>query len=198
MKNKKFRTIKSEIRILGIDDAPFTPHKEGNVLVVGTFFRGGSWLDGVLTTYVQIDGTDSTEQIVKMVNDSRHQGQLGVIMLDGITFGGFNVVDITQIFEKTSVPVIVAMRKCPDFEKIEKALQNFSDGEERWRHVEKAGPVHQTDDSGSLFIQISGIELSDALEIVRLSTTHSKLPEPIRTAHIIAAGVETGESYGNA
>ena len=61
MKNKKFRTIKSEIRILGIDDAPFTPHKEGNVLLVGTFFRGGSWLDGVLTTHVQIDGTDSTD-----------------------------------------------------------------------------------------------------------------------------------------
>ncbi|PKL67198.1 MAG: hypothetical protein CVV28_07285 [Methanobacteriales archaeon HGW-Methanobacteriales-1] len=198
MKNKKFRTIKSEIRILGIDDAPFTPHKEGNVLIVGTFFRGGSWLDGVLTTHVQIDGTDSTEQIVKMANDSRHQGQLGVIMLDGITFGGFNVVDITQIFEKTTVPVIVAIRKYPDFEKIEKALQNFSDGEERWKNVKKAGPVHPVDDSGSLFIQICGIELSDALEIVRLSTTHSNLPEPIRTAHIIAAGVKTGESYGNA
>lgn len=198
MKNKKFKIIKPEIRILGIDDAPFTPRKNDRVLIVGTFFRGASWLDGVLTTHVQIDGTDSTDQIIKMINDSRHQGQLGVIMLDGITFGGFNVVDITQIFEKTSVPVIVAMRKHPNFEKIRKALQNFSDGEERWKNVEKAGPVYPVDGSESLFIQISGIELSDALEVVRLSTTHSNLPEPIRTAHIIAAGVETGESYGNA
>jgi endonuclease V-like protein UPF0215 family len=198
MKNKNFRAIKSEIRILGVDDAPFTPHTEGNVLVVGALFRGASWLDGVLTTQVRIDGTDSSEQIINMVNNSRHQGHLGVIMLDGITFGGFNVVDIAQIFEKTKVPVIVAMRKYPNFEKIEKALQNFSDGNERWKNVEKAGPVYSVNDSESLFIQISGIELSDALEIVKLSTTHSNLPEPIRTAHIIAAGVETGESYGNA
>lgn len=198
MLNKSFRTIKSEIRILGIDDAPFTPHQKGKVLVVGTLFRGGSWMDGVLTTYLQIDGTDSTDQIIKMVKKSRHLGQLGVIMLDGITFGGFNVVNIQQIYQKTGVPVIVAMRKLPNFDKIKKALQNFSDWEDRWSNIEKAGQVYRVDKSGQLFIQISGINLEDALEIVKLSTTRSNLPEPIRTAHIIAAGVETGESRGNA
>lgn len=198
MENKKFRTIKSEIRILGIDDGPFNPHHEGNVLLVGTIFRGGFWLDGVLTTYLEKDGTDATDQIIKMVNDSRHLGQLGVLMLDGITFGGFNVVNIQQIFEKTTVPVIVAMRKYPNFEKIKKALKNFPDWPERWKNVKKAGEVYPVDDSGQLFIQISGISLKDALEIVKLSTTRSNIPEPIRTAHIIAAGVETGESRGNA
>lgn len=198
MQNKNFRTIKSEIRILGIDDAPFTPHQEGKVLIVGTLFRGGSWMDGVLTTHIQIDGTDSTDQIIKMVNDSRHLGQLGVIMLDGISFGGFNVVDIQEIYQKTGIPIIVAMRKLPNFEKIKKALQNFSDWEKRWANVEKAGPVYRVDESGQLFVQISGIDLEDALEIVKLSTTRSNLPEPIRTAHIIASGVETGESRGNA
>lgn len=198
MENKKFRKIKSEIRILGIDDGPFRPHEEGDVLLVGTLFRGGFWLDGVLTTRLEIDGNDSTDKIIKMVSDSRHLGQLGVLMLDGVTFGGFNVVDIQQIFEKTTVPVIVAMRKYPNFEKIKKALHNFSDWFERWENVKKAGEVYPVDESDHLFIQISGISLKDAIDIVKLSTTHSNIPEPIRTAHLIAAGVEKGESRGSA
>lgn len=198
MENKKFRTIKSEIRILGIDDGPFHPHEKGDVLLVGTLFRGGFWLDGVLTTRLEIDGNDATDKIIKMVSDSRHLGQLGVLMLDGVTFGGFNVVDIQQIFEKTTVPVIVAMRKYPNFEKIKKALQNFPDWSERWKYVIRAGEVYPVDESDQLFIQISGISLKDALEIVKLSTTRSNIPEPIRTAHLIAAGVEKGESRGSA
>jgi hypothetical protein len=33
---KKFRNIKQEIRILGVDDAPFTPHTHEQVMLVGT------------------------------------------------------------------------------------------------------------------------------------------------------------------
>ena len=38
-------------------------------------------------------------------------------MLDGITYGGFNVVDIEELYRETGLPVIVIMRSCPDFEK---------------------------------------------------------------------------------
>lgn len=198
MNNQKFRKIKPEIRILGIDDAPFTPHGEGEVLIVGTVFRGGFWLDGVLTTHIQLDGSDATDKIIKMVSKSRHLGQIRVIMLDGVTFGGFNVVDIQEIYRKTSVPVIVIMRKIPRFEKIKKALQKFYDWEDRWNNIKKAGPVYEVDVKEPIFMQLSGIGVEDALEIVKLSTTRSAIPEPIRAAHLIAAGVETGESKGNA
>jgi endonuclease V-like protein UPF0215 family len=198
MKNKKFRIIKPEIRILGIDDGPFTPHEEGEVLLVGTIFRGGSWLDGVLTTKVHVDGTDSTSKLIRLVMDSRNLGQLGVIMLDGITFGGFNVVDISLIFQKTGVPVIVVMRKYPNFEKIRKALQNFENCLERWALIKKAGDVHLVDGKEPIYIQMQGIDLEDALEIVQLSTTRSAIPEPLRAAHIIAAGLIMGESKGSA
>jgi len=40
--------------------------------------------------------------------------------------------------------------------------------------------------------------MEDAEEIIRLSTTRSAIPEPVRVAHLIAAGVVTGESKGNA
>ena len=41
-----------------------------------------------------------------------------------------------------------------------------------------------------------GLKLEDAMEIVKFSTTRSAIPEPLRVAHIIAAGIVTGESKG--
>jgi endonuclease V-like protein UPF0215 family len=195
---KKFRIIKQEIRILGIDDSPFPSHTTDKVMVVGTIFRAGNWLDGVLSTYIYGDGTDATEKIAEMVKNSRNLGQLGVIMLDGITFGGFNLVNIRQIFESTGVPVIVIMRRIPNFERIEKALKRFDDWENRWANVLEAGEVYRVDNPEPIYMQIHGIDREDAEDIVRLSTTRSAIPEPLRVAHIIAAGIVTGESRGSA
>jgi endonuclease V-like protein UPF0215 family len=198
MKNKKFRKIKQEIRILGIDDAPFPPHTKNKVMLIGTIFRGGTWLDGVLRTFISGDGTDSTVNIVRMVNGSRHKDQIGVIMLDGITFGGFNVVNIKEIFDETGIPVIVVMRKFPNFEKIKTALMRFEDCKERWNFIQKAGTVYKIENTEPIYIQIRGIDIEDAREIVEISTTRSAIPEPIRAAHLIGAGVVTGESKGSA
>ena len=158
-------------------------------------------MDGVITTHITVDGKDATDSLIEMVNKSRHQDQLGVMMLDGITFGGFNVVDIKKIFQETGVPVIVIMRRHPDLPSIKKALKNFHDWEERWKHILEAGEIYQIDkihEQESLYMQTSGISKEDAQKIVTLSTTRSAIPEPIRAAHIIAAGVTTGESKGNA
>lgn len=198
---KQFRNIKPEIRILGVDDAPFVPHSKEQVMIIGTLFRAGNWLDGVLRTYITVDGTDATTSLIAMVNGSRHLEQLGVMMLDGITFGGFNVVNIRKIFQETGVPVIVIMRKYPDLFRIKKALKNFADWEERWNHILEAGDiykVHKLHNQESIYMQFCGITEENAREIVSLSATRSAIPEPIRVAHIIAAGVTTGESKGNA
>lgn len=198
---KQFRNIKPEIRILGVDDAPFVPHSKEQVMLIGTLFRAGNWLDGVLRTYITVDGTDATTSLITMVNGSRHLEQLGVMMLDGITFGGFNVVNIRKIFQETGVPVIVIMRKYPDLPRIKKALKNFNDWEERWNNILEAGniyKVHKLHNQESIYMQLCGITEEDAREIVTLSATRSAIPEPIRAAHIIAAGVTTGESKGNA
>jgi endonuclease V-like protein UPF0215 family len=183
-----------------VDDAPFTPHTTQPVMLIGTVFRAGQWLDGVIRTYIMGDGRNSTHQIIIMVNNTRHKDQLGVIMLDGITFGGFNIANIRKIFEATRIPVIIIMRKYPNLAKIEKALKRFPDWKERWNDVLDAGEIYKikNENKEDLYVQICGLGLEDAKKIVRLSTTRSAIPEPLRVAHIIAAGVITGESKGNA
>jgi endonuclease V-like protein UPF0215 family len=198
LENKKFWTIKKEIRILGIDDGPFKPHSKEQVLIVGAMFRAGAWLDGLLSTKIQVDGNDSTLKIIKMVNKSRHKSQLGVIMLDGLTFGGFNVVNVQEVFLKTGIPVMVIMRKYPSLEKIKKALKRFPDWELRWEAIQDAGEIFPIENKENIFMQIKGISRDDAEKIVKLSTTRSAIPEPIRAAHIIASGIVNGESRGSA
>jgi len=65
---------------------------------VGVIYRGGKFLDGVLRTEVTIDGTDSTEKIAEMVCRSKYK-DIRVIMLDGLGFAGFNLVDIDELFK---------------------------------------------------------------------------------------------------
>lgn len=76
------------------------------MLIVGVVFRGGCWLDGVRRTSVEVDGFDAVDKIATMILASPHKKQLRVIMLDGVTFAGFNVVDIRALNVKTRLPVI--------------------------------------------------------------------------------------------
>lgn len=190
--------VKPEIRILGIDDSALLNEK---VMIVGTVFRGGEWIDGVLRSEITRDGLDATGVMVTMIKNSRHYGQLRVIMLDGITYGGFNVIDIEELYRETGLPVIVVMRSYPDFEKIRSALRHFPDGEARWDIIKKAGEIEKliTRRNGTpIYIQKAGIGAKNAEKIIRLTSIRSSIPEPLRVAHLIATGIILGESRGKA
>jgi hypothetical protein len=137
----KMMRIKREIRILGIDDSNFT-RADSEVLVVGALVRGGFWIGGVLSTYVERDGLDATENITKMILNARYK-DLRAIMLKGITLAGFNLVDIEKLNQDTGLPVIVVMRRMPDLSSIEKALTNLNHKEERLAIIEKAGKIYE-------------------------------------------------------
>jgi len=187
-----FRSVKPEIRVLGIDDGGFIPHTKGVVDVVGVIYRGGYWLDGVMRTEVEVDGTDATEKIASMIVSSPHYDQIRVVVLNGITFAGFNVVDIKGLFKKVGLPVIAVTREKPDFEEIRKALENLPEREKRWKAIENAGKIVEVRTRGAeeaVYIQIAGIAEKDAEKILRSTSTRSNVPEALRVAHIIASGL---------
>lgn len=185
---------KREIRIIGIDDSPFKKFTKGNILVIGTIFRGGTLLDGILTTKVSIDGNNSTKKLIQMINSSKFKPQLRCILLNGIALGGFNVVDIQELYKRTKIPVIVVIRKYPNFKRIEETLKKINK-QRKYKLIQKAGPVEKV---GKIYIQRKGITIKKAKEILKLTCTRSLIPEPIRVAHLIAGGIIKGESKGKA
>ncbi len=189
--------FKKQIRLLGIDDAPFEKGDE-QVLVVATFFRGGECMDGVLSTKVRVDGDDATYNLIQMINNSKFRSQVRAILLDGIAVGGFNVVNIESVWKHTGIPVIVIVRKMPDFKDLEETLQKLG-MEKRFKLMEKAGTPRKIKvRGGSIHIQTAGISIEDAGKIITHSSTQSNIPEPIRAAHLIGAGIVKGESKGRA
>ncbi|MBI2656199.1 DUF99 family protein, partial [Candidatus Woesearchaeota archaeon] len=68
--------VKKEIRVIGIDDSPFNKFNDKKVLVVGVVMRGGSWVDGILSTKVDVDGSDSTKKLIGMINKCKFKPQL--------------------------------------------------------------------------------------------------------------------------
>jgi endonuclease V-like protein UPF0215 family len=190
--SRKFRVIKPEIRVLGVDDGVFTPHVKGLVPVVGVVFRGGYWIDGVMHTKIEIDGFDATEKIVSMIINSPHYKQLRVIMLDGITFAGFNVVNIKKLNSETKLPVITVTREQPNFAEIREALKNLPKSEERWQTIRSAGKMFEVStrsENEKVYMQTSGILEEDARKILQLTSTRSSVPEALRVAHLIASGI---------
>jgi hypothetical protein len=191
---KKFRVVKPEIRVLGVDDGVFVPHSKGLVPVVGVVFRGGYWLDGVMHTKIKVDGFDATRKISSMIINSPHYKQLRVIMLNGITFAGFNVIDIKKLYSKTKLPVIAVTRDKPNFTDIHEALTHLPKSEERWKAIMSASKIFEAytrSKSEKIYVQAYGILEDDAEKILKLTSTRSNVPEALRVAHLVASGVSS-------
>ena len=192
MSPRTLQVIKPEIRVLGVDDGRFAPHSENQVLVIGVVFRAGNWLEGVMSTHVEVDGVDATSKLVNMIKASRHHRQLRVIMLNGITLGGLNVVDIKALQLATGKSVIAVTNRKPDLDRVHSALKNLPKSEERWNAILNAGeifPVVSRRDRQCVYVEVAGLTRETAAEILRLTATRSKIPEPLRVAHLVASGI---------
>lgn len=189
----KFYKIKPQIRVIGFDDGTFHFEGEDKTILVGVVMKGGSDVLGVVTRWIEIDGKDATDKMIDSINKSRFK-DLRIIMLKGITYAGFNIVNVERLSEETELPVIIVIRKKPDLNAMENALRrHFSDAEERIELLRKSGEIRELI-PGKLFYQAYGIEPRVTEEIIRITRRSSLIPEPLRLAHIIASAVMSGES----
>jgi len=188
--------VKREFRVLGFDDGPFK-FGDREVLVVGVVLRAKEYVDGILSTKVRVDGLDSTRKIIDLVKKSRHFGQIRAILLNGISFGGFNVFDIKEIARETGKFVIVVIKRKPDLKTFLAAMSRLPSYRKRELMVRRAGEIFETNLRGKrMYFQCAGIDPKDAERILQVSVSRSAVPESIRLAHMIAAGIAEGESRG--
>jgi len=184
--------MKKEIRILGIDDGPFERIPGKKTLIVGTFYRGGQFMDGLVSCKVTIDGDDATEKIAKLAKTPKFYEQLHVIFIDGNCVAGFNVIDPYKLMELTKKPVVFILRDYPDYKKFWNAMRKA--GKKKLINAVKKLPKPKK--FKKIYYQAFGLKEHEAKGMITVSCTHSNIPEPIRVAHIIASGILTGVSTG--
>lgn len=179
--------------VIGIDDGSFDKYRQATVPIVGAVFADLR-LEGVLCGRVRTDGSNATREIVRMVGESKFAPQLQLVLLQGIALAGFNVIDLYELHERLEIPVMVVARRQPRLERIRDALlTRVAGGARKWALIERLGPMEAV--SGA-FVQRVGLDRDGARRVIDRLSVNAKLPEPLRTAHLIAGGIATGQSRG--
>jgi endonuclease V-like protein UPF0215 family len=184
---------KVETRVLGFDDAPFT-RGQPEVPVVGVVTRGGAYVEAVLRLTVQQDGDDATERLAAAVAGYRGRVGLGAILLQNVMVAGFNTIDLDALHEATALPVVAVARGEMDVEAVRAALLEgrIPNGSAKWGRIERALGRRSIRDAFT--VTPVGVAQAQAWDLVRLCTLRGHTPEPLRLAHLVAAGWVLGQS----
>jgi endonuclease V-like protein UPF0215 family len=181
--------------VVGVDDAPFSRDQREPVPLVGAVYAGMR-LDGVMIASIAHDGDDVTDRIAAMVRESKFAEHVRGVMLQGVTFAGFNVVDAVRLHEVLSVPVIVVARRTPDLPTMRAALERlFDNGAERYARIEALGPMQAIGDVAAQWV---GTDRDVVADTIGYFAVNGLVPEPLRTAHLVAGAIVDGASRGRA
>ncbi|MDE1461964.1 DUF99 family protein [Spartinivicinus poritis] len=183
-------SLNKQIRAIGFDDAPFGKHPHEQVNISGIICNNTRF-EGMLWQTITRDGFDSTEVLIDCIKASKFYPQINVVLLDGIAFGGFNIIDLPRLANELERPCIAVMRKQPDLVAIKQALQNLSNYETRWQLIQNAGAIHAV---APFYFQVQGTTPDTAAHALAKLTDQGHVPEALRIAHLIGAAIKTGES----
>ncbi len=180
---------KPGIRIAAFDDGPFEK-RSGSTIVIGVIGRE-HFIEGILSFRVKIDGNDSTEKLVSAIKNSKFSQQVKVVVLNGITFAGLNVIDVTELHKLTGLPTIAITRKKPHPKLLKNAIKKSEiDAEEKIKIVREIEKNTKIIKAKKFYMQTLGINKEDALKIA------DNAFELLRIAHLVASGVTLGISKG--
>lgn len=178
------------IRAIGFDDAPF-PRRRGSRVHLAGVVCAGTRFEGLVWGHLRRDGWDATERIARLLLGGKFLPQLHLVLLDGLSFGGFNLVDLTALASRLARPCVAVMRRPPDLAAVERAVRRLPRPERRLRLIERAGPVHVVP---PFAFQVRGAEPGAVAEALARVTDRGHVPEPLRLAHLVGAAVRLGES----
>lgn len=181
--------MKSGIRYIAIASGP----KSGkSTMLIGAIFRD-NYMEGLLSTRIDVDGMDSTKKIIGMINRSRFKEQIRIILLNGIALAGLNIIDPSYMEKKLGIRVMLLNRRRQNPKELIKALRGFS----RLKGIDVSKRIATVKEYSKVDpLKVNGIYIQSRLEKGHIRSFSEKAFEALRIAHIIARGVSTGESKG--
>lgn len=168
--------MKEGSRFLGIDDGSREVEK-----LIGVSYRGTEFMEQVEVIDQEPDTGESTEKIIELYRLFRQD--IAAILLDGISFNGFNIADVETVAERTDTPVIAVTNNRPDKEAMRSGLEAAG------LETGIIDELPQTHSYQDVFIQFAGIGKSGAEKVIDAATLQGNIPEPVRAAHLIGSGL---------
>ena len=181
---------KRKIRAIGFDDAPFVRHS-GNPVNFAGVVCARTRFEGMVWGELEADGWDATDTLSELLLGSKFFPQLHIVLLDGICMGGFNTIDLPLLAQRLELPCVAVMRRMPDFEAIEQALERLPHKQKRLEIMRRAGSIYEY---SPFYFQVCGASPDLTARALAYLTDCGKVPEALRLAHLIGSAVIKGES----
>jgi endonuclease V-like protein UPF0215 family len=176
------------MRIVGVEDGSFQKNVTKKALLVAVLVTG-SKIEQAKAFNVTVDGLDATERLSANIRD----WTFDVLLLSGVSFAGFNLIDPMKVFEAFGKPIIIVSKIKPNNKTVKRALRaHFEDWETRWAIFEKLGPVHETVTlfrKRPVYLEAVYADVEWAAQLICALAFWSRLPEPLRVARLIARGL---------
>lgn len=182
--------MKDGIRVLGVDDAP-SQRSDEETFLTGVVYRGTEFVEDIRAVPVDVDGEDATERVIRLFQMCNNPRQIKAVLTDGISFAGFNLVDIREVSDEIDKPVIAVTSNEPDRDDFRDAMRRSGNYDEKFEEMPDYATVQLQE--GNCYIQFAGCNREEAERIIRKSIIHGLVPEPIRVAHMIGRGMRSLE-----
>ena len=179
--------------ILGVDDAPFDKRRPGPVPIIGVAMEGSDLVESVAIGQFPIDGEGATEYLTAWIGGLRSRAMLQAVILGGITIAGLGMVDVTALADRLGMPVLVVTRRNPAGSDLADALRAAGLAH-RLDILERVPPAYGV--AEGLYLAHAGATRVEAERLVQATLGKSRLPEPLRLAHLIGQAIVLGESRG--
>jgi endonuclease V-like protein UPF0215 family len=175
---------KPALRALGIAESFRRSHPRS--VLAGAVMRADLRVDGLALAFPTVGGDDATDAVLRLFRRLDRQ-DINAMILSGVAISWFNIIDIQQIFESLSIPMIcLTYEESPGLEgyiheyfpQPEKKLEIYSRLGNRESVMLKTG--HQ------VFIRTLGLSLDEARILLNKFTLDGRIPEPVRLARMVS------------
>lgn len=136
----------------------------------------------------RVDGLDVTAEILRMFGTHGFGAGPRAILLDGIAFAGFNLVDMDRLYRRTGRPVISITRRAPDYPAIRAALRKYFPGtfRRRWAAVRAHRLRAYRTGAGTRYVAWAGCGFPEVRRLLDRTIERGAWPEPLKLARLLA------------
>lgn len=176
--------------VIGLDDGYFPPHYKGRkgytVLLGVKYAVKERIIEGISYTLILVDGLDATDKALKIIESLEGD----IVLYDGVTYAGFNIIDPFKIHSITGISGIVFYRHPLSIKKISNALiKHFPDYRVRLDIIRRVLQYRYKMNTEWGIYEYTPIEIDplDAKNLLKKLQYYSPEPEPIRIADILSS-----------
>ena len=174
--------------VVSFEDGSFKTKKSKGCLLVGVLCDDFRIVD-IAFRIIEVDGFDVTDKVIDVISSFMSRGlKINYIITGGVTFAGFNILDIFRVYSKFKIPVIIFCGKQPSKPAVFRALvRHFKDWVRRVSLVSELPPplLIETFKGDSFWVEVLGVKVDEVIDVLSYLTIWGK-PEPLRIADIVA------------